>query len=100
MHKDWLHPMIPIDLDRCKRCDGVWLDVGKKPLLIRLWAELQTSTDPKVISIRDKVAFNALAWENHRNQDAELATQMRRVAHATHTGGGTYFDVISILTRI
>ncbi|MEI8195447.1 MAG: zf-TFIIB domain-containing protein [Phycisphaerae bacterium] len=98
MRKDRLHPMIPISIDRCKQCDGVWLDVGKKPLLIRLWAELQASTDLKVIALRDKVAHNALAWENHRMQDEEFIDQLNHAAHRGSTAG-RFLNIVSILTR-
>ncbi len=55
MTKERFHPMIPVQIDRCERCDYVWLDAGEKALLVRLHRELHLSDDPEVAGRRDKL---------------------------------------------
>jgi len=70
--KDRYHPLIPVEVDRCPKCAAVWLDVGELPLLRRLFAELQSSTDPQVMALRDKVANTALAMEQMHQRTRDL----------------------------
>jgi len=59
--KQRYHALIPVEVDLCPRCGGVWLDVGELPLIRRLFAEFQTSTDPQVVALRDKATSPALS---------------------------------------
>ena len=63
MLKDKIHPMIPVNMDRCPKCDALWLDVGEFSLIKKLFVELQNSTDPEVLARRDKLALAMLQWE-------------------------------------
>ena len=58
-----VHMMIPVDVQFCDPCQGVWLDVGKLPLLHRLYYELLHSTDPKIIELRERLALADLKLE-------------------------------------
>lgn len=80
MRKDRYHQMIPVEIDRCSKCNGIWLDVGEKALIVRLWKELQTSDDPQVVALRDKVAGVASAWESRPTLTEEvLGTQQESI---------------------
>ena len=57
MNIDRLNPLIPVPIQICKKCSGAWLDVGKRPLLQRLYYELTNSQDPKIIALRDKLGI-------------------------------------------
>ena len=58
-----VHMMIPVNVQFCDPCQGVWLDVGKLPLLHRLYYELLHSTDPKIIELRERLALADLKLE-------------------------------------
>jgi Zn-finger nucleic acid-binding protein len=66
MVKDRYHPMIPVQIDRCRPCGYVWLDAGEFSLIRQLYAELMTSDDPEIVRRRDKVAAAMSAWEARR----------------------------------
>jgi Zn-finger nucleic acid-binding protein len=57
MKKDRFHPMIPITVDLCKKCERMWLDAGEMNLLKQLYREMARSTDPNVVRVREKVAM-------------------------------------------
>jgi len=61
--KGRFHQMIPIQIDRCKPCDSLWLDTGEYALIRRLYVELWTSTDPRIVELREKVASVQAAWD-------------------------------------
>jgi Zn-finger nucleic acid-binding protein len=63
MIKDRYHPMIPVQIDRCKPCGYVWLDTGEFSLIRQLYIELMTSDDPEIVRRRDKVAAALSAWD-------------------------------------
>lgn len=79
MRKERLHHMVPVQIDRCYKCDAVWLDVGKLSLLRRLYQELQVSTDPAVIALREKLAGANLAMEQYREEQAEAMARYRKM---------------------
>jgi Zn-finger nucleic acid-binding protein len=56
LQKDRFHPLIPVMIDRCKPCGCSWLDAGEMPMIRRLYAELMSSDDPKVVELRQKTA--------------------------------------------
>jgi len=62
MRKDRYQQMIPVMVDRCKQCDRIWLDTGELHLLRRLYFELATSSDPQIVSLREKVAMVSMDW--------------------------------------
>jgi Zn-finger nucleic acid-binding protein len=66
MIKDRYHPMIPVQIDRCKPCGYVWLDTGELSLIRQLYIELMTSDDPEIVQRRDKVAAALSAWDSCR----------------------------------
>jgi Zn-finger nucleic acid-binding protein len=66
MLKDRYHPMIPVQIDRCKPCGYVWLDTGEFSLIRQLYVELTTSDDPEIVRRRDKLAAALSAWDARR----------------------------------
>jgi len=56
MVKERFHPMIPVQTDRCPKCDYIWLDPGEMDLLLRLYRDLMSEDDPSVADKRDKLA--------------------------------------------
>jgi Zn-finger nucleic acid-binding protein len=66
MIKDRFHPMIPVQIDRCKPCGYVWLDAGELSLIRQLYIELMTSDDPEIVRRRDQVATAMSAWDSRR----------------------------------
>lgn len=51
-----LHLMIPINVQECIKCGCVWTDVGKRPLIKKLFHAMKTSTDPRIVSLRERCA--------------------------------------------
>ncbi len=70
---DRLNPLIPVPIQICKKCSGAWLDVGKRPLLQRLYYELTNSQDPKIIALRDKLGIANMNMQ--ADLDAMRSTQ-------------------------
>jgi Zn-finger nucleic acid-binding protein len=71
MAKTKLHPLIPVTIDRCGICKGVWLDAGEFRLLRTLHKELMTSDDPELQRKLEKIAGVRLqedAWADKRKQ--------------------------------
>jgi len=62
LRKDRYQQMIPVMVDRCKQCDRIWLDTGELHLLRRLYFELATSSDPQIVSLREKIAMVSMDW--------------------------------------
>jgi Zn-finger nucleic acid-binding protein len=56
MSKGRFHPMIPVQIDRCPRCDYVWLDAGEQDLLLKLYRQLMTDDDPALADKRAQLA--------------------------------------------
>jgi Zn-finger nucleic acid-binding protein len=63
MTKDRFHQMIPVQIDRCRHCDSIWLDTGEYALIRRLYVEMFTSTDPRIVALREKIAGARLVWD-------------------------------------
>ncbi|MDA8375507.1 MAG: zf-TFIIB domain-containing protein [Planctomycetia bacterium] len=63
MTMDRLHPMLPIEMQFCHKCSYVWLDVGKLAMSQRLYHALISSTNPKIIEIRERYALASLGME-------------------------------------
>ena len=98
MLKDRFHHMIPVPIDRCRHCQSLWLDVGEFLLIRRLYVELVTSTDPRVVALREKLAGARLERDaNHRAiADAREATD----ADILHGGGQfTIAELAQMLQR-
>ena len=72
MRKGRVHPMIPVEIDQCPKCRGVWLDAGELALIQRLYYEMRTSDDPKIVALREKVAMVNASWDERRAGAAEL----------------------------
>ena len=79
MVKEKFHPMIPVIMDHCLKCDGIWLDVGEFSMIKKLWVELQTTTDPDLIDKRDKLAMAHLQWEQHKEGFQSTAQTLANV---------------------
>jgi Zn-finger nucleic acid-binding protein len=69
MLKDRYHPMIPVQIDRCKACRYVWLDTGELSLIRQLYVELMTSDDPEIVRRRDKLGAALSAWDARRVEE-------------------------------
>jgi Zn-finger nucleic acid-binding protein len=57
MEKRAFQKMIPVTVDRCYRCDKVWLDTGEYNLIRRLYLEMMLSTDEEVVRLRDRIGL-------------------------------------------
>jgi len=77
MRIDRIHPIIPVNLQFCDKCHDVWVDVGKLPLIQRLYTEFQNSTDPKIVEIREKYAMAQLGMEITRERQADALAMAR-----------------------
>jgi len=80
MRKDRYQQMIPVIVDRCKQCDRVWLDTGELHLLRRLYLELATSSDPQIVSMREKVAMVNMERHVQPTLAESVATDIADVA--------------------
>jgi Zn-finger nucleic acid-binding protein len=104
---DRLHPMIPVNLQFCRKCDGVWLDVGKLPLVQRLFHELLTTTDPRLVQVREKLALAEMALEQRHERIETIRDRMSSPGSAAggasgYTFGGSILfgleELVDILT--
>jgi len=80
MRKDRYQQMIPVMVDRCKQCDRIWLDTGELHLLRRLYLELATSSDPQIVSMREKVAVASMDLHSRPPLTESVATDVAYVA--------------------
>ncbi|MGN6369917.1 MAG: zf-TFIIB domain-containing protein [Phycisphaerae bacterium] len=96
MVKDRYHQMIPVSIDRCRHCRSMWLDTGEYLLIRRLWVELVTSTDPRVVTLREKLAGARLEWDA---QERALAEARDAMDAGIHQHGGDEFTMAE-LSRI
>jgi Zn-finger nucleic acid-binding protein len=78
MSKERFHPMIPVQVDRCHRCNTIWLDAGELPLIRRLYAELMNSTDPEIQRRRDKVGSVAAQLQGRKFAQQEAKQNLER----------------------
>jgi len=92
MVKEQFHPMIPVQVDRCPRCNTIWLDAGELPLIRRLYAELMNSTDPEIQRRRDKVARVAAELQGRK-----IAQQQERDRLQRDDDGESTFDLLQHL---
>jgi Zn-finger nucleic acid-binding protein len=92
MQKDRFHQMIPVTIDRCRHCQSLWLDVGEYQLIRRLYVELMTSTDPKVVSLREKLAGARLEWDAHQRALADA----REALDMGASGGSDQFTIAEL----
>lgn len=67
MSKERVHQLVPVNVDRCAKCQMTWLDAGELKMLQRLYYEMQTSDDPKVVRIREKIGMINLDRVNDKN---------------------------------
>ena len=96
MTKDRFHPLIPVNLDRCSKCQGFWLDAGELSLLRRLCAELHKSDDPRIVRLREKIAQTNLEWNQRRE---EAANMPQATAADVEIGLFTLKTLLNILIR-
>lgn len=86
-------PLVPLNIDRCPKCQGIWMDGGKANLLWALYHELTTSDDPEVVKRREAMARLGtldLAMQNekeHLKQEAQIARQNTSVFRKISLGG-------------
>lgn len=88
MRIDRLHPIIPVSLQFCDKCQYVWMDVGKLPLIQRLYTEFQKSTDPKIVEIREKYAMAQLGLEVSRERQNDVLQRARNLNSPVTGFGG------------
>ena len=86
MSMDRLHPMILIDMQFCLKCGYGWLDVGKLALAQRLYHALASSTDPKIIEIRERYALALLGMEEQKERLQSIADAAARLRSPYGTG--------------
>jgi Zn-finger nucleic acid-binding protein len=79
MRIDRLNPIIPVNLQFCDKCSQIWVDVGKLPLIQRLYFEFQRSTDPRILEIREKYALAQLSMEQTRERYNDLGQMAKRL---------------------
>lgn len=53
--KDRIHPLIPVQVDACPKCDYVWFDPSEQMLFLRHYRELMKTDDPQLADQRDKL---------------------------------------------
>jgi Zn-finger nucleic acid-binding protein len=83
LQKDRFHALIPVTIDRCKPCGCSWLDAGEMPMIRRLYAEVMSSTDPKVVTLRQKTA-----GATSHDPIAQARADARQIAGQPAAGGG------------
>jgi len=91
MEKDRFHPMIPVQVDRCRPCGYLWLDAGEMALLRRLYSELMTSTDPEIVRRRDRVGATAAEWQGRQ------LSQQQAQSTSYDSGTNDAFDLLGFL---
>ena len=99
MLKDRFHQMIPVLIDRCKQCRSMWLDTGEYLLIRRLYVELVISTDPRVVTLREKIAGARLEWDAHERALAQAHDVMDARAHQHGGDEFTVAELARILRR-
>lgn len=104
LEKDRFHPLIPVEIDRCPKCKGIYLDVGELPLLQHLWTELQNSDDPQIVRLRDKIAGINLDRELRRQDIQDQVEEMARMGRPRlndmdDVADFTLFTLVKILSR-
>ncbi len=90
------HPMIPVNLQFCRKCSGAWLDVGKLPLVRKLYQALLHTTDPRLTALRDRLAQAELGAEREKEKLESLQTMRQILRHGTG-GTGALEQMISML---
>jgi Zn-finger nucleic acid-binding protein len=93
MMKDSFHPMIPVRIDKCRKCNTVWLDAGEYALLRALYRELMTSDDPEIVRRREKVATALAQWEGRKTASQEMRDDLS-------TGYVDPDDIVTPLIRL
>lgn len=73
MAKQKFHMLIPVQIDRCPKCRGVWFDAGELRLVRTLYRELQQSTDPRIMALREKIALTRQQWDARRQALENIA---------------------------
>ncbi len=94
---DRLNPLIPVPIQICKKCSGAWLDVGKRPLLQRLYYELTNSQDPKIIALRDKLGIANMNMQTDLDAMRSTQTNLQNIYNpgglsSTGAYGGSIFS--------
>ena len=97
MTVDRLNPLVPVPIQICRKCNGAWLDVGKRPLLQRLYYELTNSQDPEVIALRDKFGIANMNMQVELVATRDVQACLRRIHNPNELGtdgvnGGSIFS--------
>jgi Zn-finger nucleic acid-binding protein len=85
MAKERYQQMIPVNIDRCRHCNRLWLDTGEYSLIRRLYVELAISTDPQIVHLREKVATATMEFDTRATLTQTIAHDANALAHP---GGG------------
>jgi Zn-finger nucleic acid-binding protein len=95
MVKDRYHPMIPVNIDRCRLCHSIWLDAGEFNLLRRLYRELAASDDPKIVALREKIASVDAQWQGRPTATDNAAQALNEIGDV----GYVLTSLVEILSR-
>jgi Zn-finger nucleic acid-binding protein len=87
LRKERIHPLIPVHVDACAKCDYIWFDHGEQTLLLRLYRDLLNTGDPRLAAKRDKLAqleqFHSRPLPGSREFDVEVAAVLAAITAAT-----------------
>jgi Zn-finger nucleic acid-binding protein len=98
--KERFHPMIPVEVDRCRECKCVFLDAGELALVRRLYVELMTTDDPEILRRRDKVAAVAAQWQARKDSVLEARDNLQdALTHRSRHATADAFDLLGYLLR-
>ena len=90
------HPLIPVNLQFCRKCSGAWLDVGKLPLVRKLYQALLQTTDSRLTALRARLARVELGVGREKERLESLPTMRQIIRHGT--GAAAALDqLISVL---
>jgi Zn-finger nucleic acid-binding protein len=92
--KQKFHPMIPVQIDRCKPCASLWLDAGEYVLLRRLQQALATSEEPEIIARRKKFSASSGSWDAQANSKSYTGVAPGETAAGFERDG---FDFLAFL---
>jgi Zn-finger nucleic acid-binding protein len=100
MRKNRVHPMIPVEVDTCPKCQSTWLDAGEMALISKLYYEMQTSDDPKIIQLREKIAGLNLQIVSEQMQQKENAERMQRAARTAYGPTGLAGELSALIRSL
>jgi len=55
LSKERVHPLVPVQVDHCPKCNYIWFDAAEQLLMLRLYREMINSDDPYLAEERRKL---------------------------------------------